>query len=239
MFMSKKRITSRLTKRKKKELTKQSLVLIMISLVAILVFIFVILPNAVQIFFNLLDKGTNLAQLDNIPPQPPTIFAPPEATPSAKLSLSGFGEAKSIVYVIVNNQKQDQTTVNDNGQFSTIIELTEGKNTIKLYSVDDAGNESVNKSYQIIKDTQKPNIKIGYPEDGTNFELKEEQVVNIQGETEPRAKVYINENLTYSNTQGLFSYRYRLDEGENKIKIKVVDLAGNEAEHELIIKYRD
>ena len=237
--MSKKRITSRLDKRKKKELTKQSLVLVVLSLVAILVFVFVVLPNAVQMLFNLLDQGTNLAPIDNIPPQPPTISAPPEATPSAKLSLAGFGEAESKVYLIVNNQEQDLTQVNKDGQFSVVVELTEGENTIKLYSVDAAGNESINKSYQIVKDTQKPSIKIGYPEAGASFELKEEQTVNIQGETEPRAKVYINENLTYGNTQGLFSYRYRLEEGENKIKIKAIDLAGNEAEHELIVKYRD
>jgi len=237
--MSKKRVTSRLAKKKKKELTKQSLVLILLSIVVILIFIFIVLPNAVQMLFNLLDKGTNLTPIDNIPPQPPTISAPPEATHSAKLSLTGFGEAESKVYLVVNNQEQDLTMVNDNGQFSVVVELIEGENTIKLYSVDAAGNESINKSYQIIKDTQKPNIKIGYPEDGASYELKEEQVVNIQGETEPRARVYINENLTYSNTQGLFNYRYRLDEGENKIKIRVVDLAGNEAEHELIVKYRD
>jgi hypothetical protein len=234
-----KRVTSRLAKKKKKELTKQSIVLILFSVILGSIFIFLILPNAVRFFFDFLDQETNLTPTDNIPPQPPIVAAPPQATTEAKIKLNGYGEVQAQVILKVNNQQQDKATINDEGEFSIEANLKEGENQIQVYSVDDAGNESVVRSFQVIKDTQNPPIKIGNPQDGESFELKENQTITIQGETEPRSKVYINDHLVYANSKGEFDYRLRLNEGKNDIRIRVVDIAGNSSEHKLSVSYRD
>lgn len=234
-----KRVSSRLAKKKQKEMARQSFVFLALAIIISLVFVVVVLPNAVKLFFDILDQETALGPIDTIPPQPPMIAAPPEATSSAKIKLSGYGEASLELYVVVNNQEQAKKTINDNGQFEITAKLEEGPNLVKFYSVDEAGNESATKGYQILMDIQKPEIKIGYPEDGANFELTEERIVNIQGETEARAKVFIDEHLVYADNQGRFNYRYRLDEGENKIMIRAIDRAGNDNEFELTIGFRD
>ncbi len=234
-----KRVSSRLAKKKQKEMARQSFVFLALSIIIGLVFIIFVLPNAVRLFFEILDKETITGPTDTIPPQAPIVAVPPEATSSAKVSLEGYGEASSELFLVVNNQEQSKETISNEGQFKLTAKLQEGQNQVKLYSVDEAGNESATKSYQITMDTQKPEIKIGYPDDGANFELTEKRVVNIQGETEARVKVFIDEHLTYADNQGRFNYRYRLDEGENKIKIRAVDRAGNDNEFELTVGFRD
>ncbi len=234
-----KRVTSRLAKKKKKELTKQSIVLILFSIILGSIFIFLILPNAVRFFFDFLDQETSLTPTDTIPPQPPIVAAPPRATAESKVKLEGYGESEAKVILKVNNQQQDKVTISNEGEFTVEAKLKEGDNQIQLYSVDDAGNESVTRSFEIVKDTENPPIKIESPEDGESFELKENQIITIQGETEPRSKVYINDHLIYSNSKGEFDYRLRLNQGKNDIQIRVVDIAGNSSEHELSVSYRD
>lgn len=233
-----KRVSSRLAKKKKKKLAKQSVVLLLLSILIGSIFIFFVLPTAVRFFFDFLDKETNLSEVDSIPPQPPVVAPPPNHTQDSKVTLEGFGEAEALVHLVVNNQKQDKVEIDDQGQFSITANLSEGENRIKIYSIDEAGNESVSKSYQVEKDTQPPEIKIGFPEEGANFELREDQVITVRGETEPLSKVSINETVIYADNQGLFSGRLRLSQGENVIKIQIEDPAGNQSEHELTVYYR-
>lgn len=234
-----KRVSSRLAKKKKKELTKQSLVLLVLSLLLGLLFIFFILPSAVRLFFEILDQETNLTQVSTIPPQPPILAAPPRYTKQSEIDLEGYGKPGAMLHLVVNNQKQDEVEIDEEGQFSVTAKLQEGENRVLLYSSDEAGNESIDKVYQINKDTKPPEIKIGFPDDGASFHLREDQIITIRGETKPQAKVYINDVLTYANSQGRFNYRFALKQGENKIEIIVEDQAGNQSEQELTVRYRD
>ncbi len=233
-----KRVSSRLAKKKKKKLAKQSVVLLLLSILIGSIFVFLILPTAVRFFFDFLDKETNLSEVDTIPPQPPVAVPPPNYTQESKITLEGYGEAEAQVHLVVNNQKQDKVEIDDQGQFSVTANLSEGENQLKIYSTDEAGNESVSKIYQVVKDTQPPEIKIGFPEDGASFELQEDQVITVRGETEPLSKVSINETVIYADSQGLFSGRLRLMRGENAVKIQIEDQAGNKSEHELTVYYR-
>ncbi len=234
-----KRVSSRLAKKKKKELTKQSLVLLLLSILLGSIFIFFILPSAVRLFFEILDEETNVNQVSTIPPQPPILASPPKHTKKSEIELDGYGKAGAKLHLVVNNQKQDEVEINEEGQFTVVAKLQEGENRVLLYSSDEAGNESTDKIYLINKDTKPPQIKIGFPEDGASFNLKEDQTITIRGETEPDAQVYINDVLTYANSQGQFNHRFALKQGENKIEIKVEDQAGNQSQHELTVKYRD
>jgi len=237
--MSKKRVTSRLANKQKKELTKQSLVLLLLSIFIGVLFLVVILPGAIKLFFEVLDKRTVIEQESQLPPQAPIIASPPEYTNSSSLELSGFSEPNSLVKVLLNQQEYDSVNVDDEGSFKLNIELNQGDNFITLFTFGNNELESQRVTYDVVLDTETPPIKMGNPEDGQKFETKENQTITVEGETEPQAKVYINNRLVLADSEGLFNYRYYLSDGDNKIEIKVVDEAGNEAETELTVHYRD
>lgn len=237
--MTKKRVTSRLANKQKKELTKQSVVLLLLSMLIGVIFLVVILPGAIKLFFEVLDKRTVIEQESQLPPQAPIVASPPEHTNNSSLELSGYSEPNSLIKVLLNQREYDSVDVDDEGSFKINIELNQGDNYITLFTLGSNELESQRVTFNVVLDTEVPPIKIGNPEDGQKFETKENQTITIEGETEPKAKVYINNRLVLADSEGLFNYRYYLSDGDNKIEIKAVDEAGNEAETELTVHYRD
>lgn len=236
--MPKKRITSRLANKQKKELTKQSIVLILLSLLITIIFLLVVLPSAVRLFFEILDDQTVIEQDAGLPPQPPIVASPPEHTNQESLTLRGFTQAEVTVVMLINHQEVETVQADENGEFELELDLNPGNNLVTLYSVNDREVESAQTNFQINLDTTSPEIKIGAPEEGERFELRENQTIQIQGETKPRARVFIDGRVTMADAEGNFSQRYHLEEGENKIEIRVIDQAGNEAETELTVFFR-
>ncbi len=234
-----KRVTSRLAKKKQKELTKQTAILATLAILIVTLFIFVILPNVIRLFFNIFASDSDQNIEDTIAPQQPAIHAPPVATNSAQLVLSGYTEPEATVYLVLNNQQQDKIQADEEGWFDLETKLSKNSNKIGLYSQDEAGNESKTEIYQVEFDAEAPEIKISNPEDGDEFHRREDRVIKVEGETEPNAKVYVNSHLTYANEQGKFSLRYPLEKGDNKLEIEAIDQAGNQGQTEINVKYRD
>ncbi len=234
-----KRVTSRLAKRKRKQLTRQTIILATLAILIIALFVFVILPNVIRLFFNIFAADSGQQYEDVIPPQQPAIHAPPVATNSAKLNLSGYTEPETSVHLVINNQQQDEVQADEEGWFDLEAKLTKSSNKIGLYSQDEAGNESETAVYQVQFDAQAPEIKLAVPKDGDEFHRREDRVIEIKGETESKAKILVNNLLTYANEQGEFSLRYPLEKGENKLEIKAIDQAGNYQQTEINVKYRD
>jgi hypothetical protein len=83
----------------------------------------------------------------------------------------------------------------------------------------------------ILSDLTPPELSITSPENGAK--TKESSIL-IEGKTDAEAKILIN-NAEVKNESGVFSYKANLNAGENKIKISVVDTAGNKTEKELTI----
>ncbi|MBD3250552.1 MAG: hypothetical protein GF381_03230 [Candidatus Pacebacteria bacterium] len=237
--MAKRRVSSRLAKKESAKLTKQAIMLILLSLGVVALFVFVVVPNVIRLFFSVIDSSSPFEQTDNIPPQPPVISSPVSATSSAKLKIKGYGEPESEVVFVINNDRQKIEEVDQDGQFESLVSLSEGQNTLSLYSIDRADNESIAKRYQILVDTQAPELVVDHPQDGAKFELEKNQVVEIRGLTESGAKVYINGRLSMANDEGVFAQRYRLSEGENKLEIRAVDQAGNQTTQELTVSFEE
>lgn len=237
--MPKQRITSRLANKQKKELTKQSIVLFILAILIAIIFFMVVLPGAVRLFFEILDKQTVIEQDFGLPPQRPIVAAVPEFTSQAELEISGYSQPDSTVKVLLNHQEYAKKEIIEDGSFSISIKLNQGANQIAVFAIDANEQESQQQNFQIILDTEPPSIKIGFPEDGQKFELKENQTILIEGESEPRARVLINGRVTVANSEGLFSQRYHLSEGDNQLEFKAVDEAGNESETVITVHYRD
>ena len=237
--MAKKRVTSRLAKKQQKKLTKQTILLVVMSIIVVALFVFVVVPNVIRLFFKMIDSGSPFEQQDTIPPQPPMIQSPTDATSSAKLKISGYGEPEAEVVFVINNKEQDKEKIDQEGEFEALVKLNLGENELNLYSVDKAGNESLSRSFNILVDTQKPTIDLESPEDGQKFEDEQNRVIEVKGTTEAKAKVYLNGRMTTADSEGNFNHRYRLEEGENKLEIRAVDKAGNEEKTEITVEYED
>ncbi|MBT3249960.1 MAG: hypothetical protein HN846_04745 [Candidatus Pacebacteria bacterium] len=231
---------SRLSKKQQKKMVHQTVLIIVAAISLLAVFLFFIMPQFIRLadsFFNGTDEVNELR--DQVPPQAPILAAPVSATNSASLPISGVGEAGSQVVLVVNGERLEDVEIDDQGEFEFSVLLTEGENALAVFSVDEAGNESVKtREYSVELDTLAPEIEIGSPEDGANIDLRKNQITTIKGTTEPQAKVFINDRLVYARADGSFSMSFKLEEGENKIKFRVQDRGGNTSEKEITAKFR-
>ncbi len=235
-----KRITSRLAKKQRKQLVRQSFFFIVGGLALCALFLFFIMPKSINLLFNLIDNGDVIDVKDDfIPPQIPILQQVPEATFTSSLKLSGYAESGSDVIIKNNDKKVDDLLVPDNGKFEYKLKLNKGENFVSIYSIDPAGNESVSsRDYIITYDNEPPKIEIDEPKDGETIELKRNRVTTIRGKTEPKSKVFINQRLVYPNEDGEFYSSYPLKEGDNELLIRVVDQAGNSSELEMTVYFR-
>lgn len=238
MMPNDKPVPSRLAKKEQKKLMTQTALTLSLVVVIILVFLFFVLPNIVRVAFNVLDADPIAKSEDILPPQVPILEAPVEATFSSQIKLSGYGEAKSEIILIVNGNEADKKMIAEDGTFSFDVNLTDGENTITTFSKDEAQNESsTSKKFVIILDTTTPTIEIESPQDGERITLRKNQITTIKGKTEPRAKVFIDSRLVLADQEGNFQGSYNLQEGDNKIIIRAIDLAGNQSESALLINF--
>lgn len=233
------RVTSRLAKRKQKKMLGQTVFFLLMALVLGIVFVVFILPSSVNLLFSFLDSGEVTLVDDSLPPQIPIVSAPTAASKDQKIEITGFAQVESEVVLLLNANEFAREIVNEDGKFAIFVNLENGKNLISLYAISDKGKESeLSKEYEVIYDAENPEIKISSPEAAAVIEGRDNQTIEILGKTEPGAKLYVNDRLAFANSEGEFKSSYRLEEGENKILIKVIDKAGNEGETELIVNFR-
>lgn len=172
---------------------------------------------------------------DTIPPPVPRFTYIPEATNSGQLEITGVTEPNSKVHLTINGEKIE-TGVNEDGDFQIEkVALDKGKNMLFALAEDEAGNESDStEKLEIIYDIQEPELEIVKPE---NNDLADEQVVEIQGKTEPSARALVNDHVVIVDQEGNFSYRMTLQEGSNEITVKTEDKAGNTTEKKINVTY--
>jgi len=234
-----KRVSSRLAKQEKNKVVRQFWLFIVMAAILIGLFIFVILPNFINITSSFLGSAVPLSPKDELPPYTPTLTAPPKATKDAELLLFGYAEAESEVFVIVNGEELESIVAQDDGSFQTTAVLTEGENILTVYARDAAGNESqLSRSYKIALDTEAPPLDISKPEENASIQGRTEQNLQIIGVTDPGVKITVNGQLTYAKQDGVFAYSFYLVEGKNDLLIVASDAAGNTTEKELTISFQ-
>lgn len=239
-FEKKNIASSRLIKKEKSKLEKQSIYYLLLGVVILLLFIFLIMPNLIRLFFAVIDKESPFVEKDTVPPQVPILSSNPvEATFSASLNLKGYAEAKSKVVFLINSEKVAEIQAADDGQFDYELALASGANELSIYGVDDAGNESLKtKSYMIARDDEAPMLEIEEPKDGSVIELKKNRTLTIKGKTEAEAKLLINDRLVLADKEGNFSTNYYLAEGKNELKFVVTDKATNKTERKIEVEFK-
>lgn len=203
-----------------------------------LAFIFFIFPLLVRFAGNWGNLSV-FQQSDSIPPRIPAFAAPPEATQENAITLDGFGEPKSKIVVVKNGQQAENAQVDDKGAFSLKVGLNEGENTIALFSVDEAKNESANsKTYTISFDKKPPEVDWQTPEDKKVVKNLREQSVEVKGVVNEPAKVYLNDQFVANSPDGNFKTHFQLNQGDNTLILKVIDIAGNETVVERVVSFK-
>ncbi len=238
--MSDRPVVSRLVKREKQKLIKQTWIAVVLSIGLLLIFIFFGLPNAPRIIALIAGSNPTSGFSDSIPPQVPVLQFGQRYTNQPDFVVKGIAEANSQVIVIRNERELEGVTTGEDGIFERSIKLDEGENAISAYSVDGANNQSLPTKTEVITlDTKEPELVLG---EGISAEMsvvgKDKQYFTISGQTKPGAKVTINDRFLFAKADGSFSYRYRLNEGDNQIKIIAEDKAGNSVEQSILIKFK-
>jgi hypothetical protein len=229
------RVTSRLLKKEQKKLLKQTVWFIVGGIALFLGFLFFVLPNFIKIINSVLNTNP-LPEEEAMILQAPVLVAPVTATFSAELAIQGISQPGIKNIVIINGTPGPEVTSGDDGAFSATVPLTEGENSFTVYSVDEKGNESsTSKEYKTLMDAKNPDLEVSEPKDNQEYDFKS-KLITVSGKTEPTAKIYLNDRFFLPKADGTFSTTFSLNTGENVLKIKVVDEAGNKTEIERKVK---
>jgi hypothetical protein len=230
-------VSSRLAKREQKKLSQQIIMFLVGAVAIVLLFWFVVLPATIK-FVASLGGSENTGGDDTLPPQVPIFSAPLTATSSAKIILSGFGEAGSELVILQGGTEKTRVTIGDDGSFGLTMQLEPGENVLSGYSVDQTGNESAeSKRYTVVFDDEPPELEITEPVDGANITLRKNQLTTIKGTTDENARVELNGRLVYASADGTFSTTYQLSEGDNQLLFKAIDEAGNTTEKTIKVTF--
>jgi len=231
--------TSRLIKKQRAKNLRLTIIFAFLSLFLIFA-LFYLGPSTLikfSVFLGNLKSSSTIPQSeDKIPPPPPEIILPFEATSSSKINLSGFAEPGTKIEIFVEEISQKSGIADADGKFNiNNLEITPGKNEIYAIATDNAGNVSQpSPKITVIFDNTPPNLEITQPEDKATF-YGLSKTIEIKGETEEEVSVTVNDHLATMEAGGKFRYSLTLTQGENKVKIIATDKAGNQTEKELTV----
>lgn len=147
--------------------------------------------------------------------------------------------------ILINGEEPDTKA---NGEFTKVVTLEEGENTIKLYATDIDGNVIVNYGHKVYCDISAPNLDIFSPivnEEG--ILITAEDTVIIKGSVSDKSEgysLYLNGEkkmtveLSGSNEESNyreFEYEVPVVDGDI-ITLKAIDLVGHETVKQIKVK---
>ncbi|MBI4089148.1 MAG: hypothetical protein HY424_00395 [Candidatus Levybacteria bacterium] len=230
---------SRLT-RKFEQRTKKNL---FFSLLGIVVVIFLVFKFGIPLLVNfslfLTNFKGNQAESQNNKPlfiAPPILDSFPQATSSADIVISGIASKNQIINLYINGDMVNTTKTKDDGTFSFKETIPTGENTIKAKAVVQDKESDFSNSIVTAFKTAPPSLNITSPVNDTTYG-KDQNFADIKGATDADVKVTVNGFWAITDSNGNFSYRLPLQNGENKIRITATDTAGNKTEKEIKLNY--
>ncbi|NTV30895.1 hypothetical protein HGA91_02865 [candidate division WWE3 bacterium] len=163
---------------------------------------------------------------------PPRIDPIPMNLKETSIDIRGWAQ-EGVEVKLYRNDEVVATLLSDkNGRFeATGITLVSGQNVI--YGTADIGGQLSQPSEKqtIVVDNEKPKLDVSVSD--PNSESK----VEVKGTTDPSSTITINDSRAIVQNDGSFSYFYSVQPGENHLKIKAEDLAGNVTEVEKTVNF--
>ena len=218
------------------------------SLTAIVVVIFVALSfgpfliGATGSFIDSVTGKTGLSEnvTTNADIQPPKINPIPDATPSARINISGTTAYQSgSVELFVNNSLEDETKIAGDQSFEfENVSLREGTNSIRARIVRNNKRGNFSPEEFIIYSKGQPKLDILFPSDRAEFHRADKQIT-VRGTTEQENSISINGFTAVVDSTGNFSYDLNLNNGENKITIISTAPSGQTTLKEITVSYSE
>ncbi|MFA9288408.1 MAG: hypothetical protein ACEQSA_00820 [Weeksellaceae bacterium] len=232
-------MTSRLESHRNRQLNSRTVFIIIgaIALALILFRVGLAILSSGSLFVN------NLVTGEKVEEEQEDIFVgrldvnePEIATNAAQIEISGSVTGYDSVEFYINNVKVKEKNFSRDAAFSEVIgTLKDGANNIYLKASNEKSKQQKQSpTYQVdyVKDELK--LEVESPKEGETFDKAD---VRVTGTTIKGATVSVNGSPVVVNFEGKFSSTYRLKEGENKLVVKAVDIAGNEEEKTITVRY--
>ncbi len=234
------RFYSRLASVEEKRNVRAAFILVALTIISLIALFTFGLPSVAKFASFVAElKGGNtpVEKNDTTPPAPPKIKNLPEATNKEILTLEGTTESGATIEVFLNDTGEE-VVAGEDGAFSFSLDLKKGTNFIYAYAKDKSGNQS-QKSQEITVtyDNEAPSLDISTPNDGKQFSGSLERQMTIEGKTEAKSTLTINDRLVKVDEDGSFSFSISLSEGDNSFNLKATDPAGNVSEKTLSVKF--
>ena len=155
----------------------------------------------------------------------------PDVTNSAQAVISHNFNGTQEVSMTLNEKKE---TLNVSGKGTLSVPLTDGENKLELtYSATEGLSFAVSRA--IYLDRVAPEIRLYEPLEAKTFTTSK---LVITGETEGNAALTINDKAVTLQENGSFAFTVSLNNGENVIRLKAVDPAGNASVQVLTLNRR-
>lgn len=232
---------SRLARKEAQKSYKRLLLASFGTILLIIAIFFAGIPSLIKFSAFLSEMNTSSQPVDSSsekgPLLPPRLEPLPDATNNPQLNISGFAQAGKDVEVILNDESAGKTTVGADGKFlfSNLL-LQEGENRIRTYTKEGEQKSEASQTIFITYKKTPPKLEISTPNDGATFS-KNDRTIRIEGQTDADVSVKVNDRWAIVSSTGKFYLSYTLSDGENLLKIKAQDRAGNETTLEREVTY--
>lgn len=170
--------------------------------------------------------------------EPPLLDPLPQATPSDFINISGRSfYPEGEVELFVNGSKFKSAQIDDSLDFNIKdVKLEPGENVFKVRIIIGERKSDFSQDYKIAYLKDKPKLEVEFPQDGASFS-KADQEISVRGKTDPENTVKVNDFIAIVDSDGNFSYVYKLKDGENKLVISSENPAGQLSTKEIIVSY--
>ena len=228
---------SRFEERKQQRL----LILAMCGTVAIIAFILLFgvkILIGFSVFVDRLHGTSKATQPTQSLILPPTLDPLPEATNSAKLTITGKGNPSLTLILYINEVETKKLTLPQDGAIALSVTGKNGSNTIRAKLMDDKGNISaLSNTVEVMIKNSKPHLEVSSPQDNESIS-GDPKSVHVTGRTEEENRVTINDRIVLVKNDGSFDYTFSLHDGQNTLTIAATDSAGNQSTVERHITYQ-
>jgi bacillopeptidase F len=165
----------------------------------------------------------------------PVITSPKDGTYTNKDKITVEGtSAPSTDIHILNNGKEIQTVkASETGKFEAVVSLEDNENKLTVKASTEQGMTGESSPIVVTYDNQKPDLSITSPEGDTKTNR---EVIKVEGTVSDANLNWVKVNgAKVKVTDGTYSHRVLLDNGENIINVVAKDLAGNKMKQSVTV----
>ncbi|MEK5520620.1 S8 family serine peptidase [Heyndrickxia sp. FSL W8-0423] len=157
----------------------------------------------------------------------PAITSPKDGsfTNEGTVTVEGTASPSTNVHILNNGEEVKTVQATDKGTFSADVALTEGENVLTAKASVESGSTEPSAPVKVVYDKTKPNLIIDSPK---NDSKTNKETVTVEGKVSDANLDWVKvDGQKATVTDGKYSKRVMLENGENVIKVVAQDKAGN------------